>query len=91
VRVTKKLRGSAVKGTLRVQPAGVDLRLVLKAGRRTAGRHAYPAAGGRLAFSIKLDKKGRQALRRHEKLTLVLHVQADGKDVARKTVRLRIR
>ena len=82
--LAKSQRGTAVRGSVRISPAGADLRLevdllakraslasVSGAFRSGVGKLVRRAlSAGKVSFSVPLNAKGRRALRRHGHLAL---------------------
>ncbi len=87
VRVAKSQRGGSVKGSLQISKAGEGGRLevdllattasLAKAGHATQVVGQFVSASvsaGRRPFSVKLDAKARQALKRHHRLALKVKI-----------------
>lgn len=89
--VSSKQKGTAVKGSVDVGVAGSTVKVTLPNGYGTLTRKATKT--GKLPFTVKLNAKGRKALRAKRRLTLKVRVSVTpptGKAVAQtRTVTLR--
>jgi plastocyanin len=68
-------KGTRVRGSVDVARTGSRLEVTLKSGKQTVGRFAKAkAASGANAFSVRLDKRGKSALKRRHSLKLTVAV-----------------
>jgi hypothetical protein len=87
VKVAKSQRGGAVKGSLQISKAGagdrLEIDLLATAASLAKARHTTQVIGrlvsasvsvGQRSFSVKLNAKGRRALKRHRRLALKVKI-----------------
>jgi hypothetical protein len=79
LRVQPRAPGGRVRGSLAAAPAGVELKIVVQRGSRSAGRRTVTAAGSaRTRFAVRVDRASRARLRRVGHLDLRIEVTASG-------------